>query len=94
MLWRTKKLHSTQALPYQPQLKKDVVGRVLLSQPRYGKKAKSWRSESVTIPKSFEPILIEMGIDELPKDYYIFFKNFELQLQIYQFVLSIQKIVF
>jgi integrase len=47
-----------------------------------GKKAKSRRSESVTIPKSFEPILIEMGINKLPKDHYIFGRNFETAAEV------------
>lgn len=42
-----------------------------------GKIAKSRRSESITIPKSFEPILYEMGIDRLPKDYYLFGKGLQ-----------------
>ncbi len=42
-----------------------------------GKTAKNGRSESVTIPRSFEPILYEMGLNTAPKDYYIFGKDFD-----------------
>ena len=40
-----------------------------------GKKSKNKRSLAVTIPKSFEPVLLEMQLDKLPKDYYIFGKG-------------------
>jgi integrase len=37
-----------------------------------GRNAKNGRSESVTIPKSFEAVLSEMGVNTLPGDYYVF----------------------
>lgn len=42
-----------------------------------GRNAKNGRSESVTIPKSFEPVLYEMGVDRLPQHWYVFGQNFE-----------------
>jgi integrase len=38
--------------------------------------SKNRKQESVTIPKSFEPILYEMGLDKAPKHYYIFGHRF------------------
>jgi integrase len=39
--------------------------------------SKNHKQESVTIPKSFEKVLIEMGLDNAPKDHYIFGYKFE-----------------
>lgn len=39
--------------------------------------SKNRRQESVTIPRSFEPVLYEMGLDRIPEDYYIFGFRFQ-----------------
>jgi integrase len=39
--------------------------------------SKNRKQESVTIPKSFEPILYEMGLDLAPKDFFIFGFKFQ-----------------
>lgn len=42
-----------------------------------GATAKNSRSQSVTIPKSFEKILLEMGLDKADNAHYVFGKNLE-----------------
>jgi len=42
-----------------------------------GSNAKNGRSEMVTIPKSFEPIIYEMGLHSAPKSHYIFGSKME-----------------
>ena len=39
--------------------------------------SKNRKQESVTIPKSFEPILYEMKLDQVPKEFYIFGYKFQ-----------------